>query len=328
METVKSILDGVTVRSTGRVDAYDPVVAETDIEIHKQVWEAAILARASHTHVNLHVTDWVATQWEDPVLKATVNWIPNQKAQDLKHLLGDDMNTEEGMAILQEQKKLMLYQGTLYHPITPASKLEEVMWLVVPMAHWVAAMNRCHWYAGHQGQQQMLYLLQDWFWWPGMAMQMQKVISNSKWCIQHEGTCAKAAVQPIIATTPLELLHIDFTGIGTTMELDQPNMVNVLVFCDDFTKHVMAYVTPNQTAKTIAKFLWQGHLSIFGALAKLLSDWGANVESDVIKELCELMGIQKVRTSPYHTQTKKQVEQAHQTLMYMIVKLSKDQKVD
>ena len=29
-------------------------------------------------------------------------------------------------------------------------------------------------------------------------------------------------MQPIIVTTPLELLHIDFTSIETTMELDQP----------------------------------------------------------------------------------------------------------
>ena len=112
--------------STGRADAHDPVMAETDEEIHKQVWEAAIQARASHTHVNLHVTDWVATQWEDPVLKAMINWIPNGKVQDLKHLLGDDMNTEERKAILQEWKKLMLYQGALYHHHTLTGELEEV----------------------------------------------------------------------------------------------------------------------------------------------------------------------------------------------------------
>ena len=57
------------------------------------------------------------------------------------------------------------------------------------------------------------------------------------------------------------------------MELDQPpNVVNVLVFCDHFTKHVMAYVTPDQTAKTVDKFLWQGYILIFGAVARLLSD--------------------------------------------------------
>ena len=95
-ETVKSILDGVTMGLTGKVDVHNPVVTETDEEIHKQVWEAAVQARVAHTHVNLHVTDWVATQWEDPVLKAVIDWIPNQKVQDLYHLSRDDVNTEEG----------------------------------------------------------------------------------------------------------------------------------------------------------------------------------------------------------------------------------------
>ena len=58
-----------------------------------------------------------------------------------------------------------------------------------------------------------------------------------------------------------------------TMEMGQPpNVVNVLVFCDHFTKHIMANLTPDQTAKTVARFLWQGSISIFGALTKLLSD--------------------------------------------------------
>ena len=42
VETVKSILDTVTMGLTGRADAHDAVVAETDEEIHKHVWEAAI----------------------------------------------------------------------------------------------------------------------------------------------------------------------------------------------------------------------------------------------------------------------------------------------
>ena len=93
-------------------------------------------------------------------------------------------------------------------------------------------------------------------------------------------------------------------------------------------KHLMAYMTLNQTVKTVAQFLWQGCISILRALAKLLSDQGNNFESNIIRELCELMGIRKVRTSPYHAQTNGQVEWAHQTLMHMIGKLGRDQKVD
>ena len=58
VENVKSILDGVTVGLTRRVDAHNPVVAETDSEIHRKVQKVAIQARAIHMHVNLHVTDW------------------------------------------------------------------------------------------------------------------------------------------------------------------------------------------------------------------------------------------------------------------------------
>ena len=95
-ETVKSILDRITMETIGRADVHDPVVVEADEEIHKQVWETAVKARATHAHVNLHVTDWVATQQEDPILKTMIEWISEQKIQGLKHLLGDVTNTEEG----------------------------------------------------------------------------------------------------------------------------------------------------------------------------------------------------------------------------------------
>ena len=106
--TVKSILDRVTVGMTERADACDPAVAKADEEIYKQVWETAILARAAQAHVSLHVTVLVTAQQEDPILKTMIELISNWKGQDLKHLLGDDANTEEGKVILWEQKKLML----------------------------------------------------------------------------------------------------------------------------------------------------------------------------------------------------------------------------
>ena len=60
-----------------------------------------------------------------------------------------------------------------------------------------------------------------------------------------------------------------------------PRVTNVLVFQDHFMKHMLAYVTPDQTVKTIAKFLYGGYISIFGASARLLSDRGASCMSSV-----------------------------------------------
>ena len=87
-------------------------------------------------------------------------------------------------------------------------------------------------------------------------------------------------------------------------------------------------MTPNQTAKTITKFLYQGYILIFGALARLPSDWGANFMSSVINEMCKILGMKKLWTMPYHPQTNGLLERSYQTIMRMIRKLGEDKKAD
>ena len=208
-----------------------------------------------------------------------IEWISGWKVQDLKHLLGDNTNTEQDKTILQEQKKLMLYQGALYHHHTPPL----VNWSNFAMCSPQGSYSSCHEW------------MSPWCWtprptadtvlatWPVLVTRndCSDAKDNKQMWAMHptwRHSC-QSPLQPIIVTAPLELLHNDFTSIETTMELDQPpNVVNVLVFCDHFMKHIMAYVTPNQTAKTVAMFLWQGYILICGAPAKLLSNQGANFE--------------------------------------------------
>ena len=174
-----------------------------------------------------------------------------------------------------------------------------------------------------------LSLLWEHFWWPGIISQMQKSIKNCLHCLQHEGNLSKVPLHLIVATAPLDLLHIDFTSIETIMELNQPPIVsNVLVFQDHFTKHVMAYVTPNQTAKIVAKFLYQGYILIFRALARLLSDQGANFMNSIIDKMRALLSMKKLQAMPYHPQTNGLVERSHQTIMQMIRKLGEDKKAN
>ena len=105
----------------------------------------------------------------------------------------------------------------------------------------------------------------------------------------------KAPLHPIMATAPLDLLYIDFTSIETTMELNKLlRVTNVLVFQEHFTKHVLVDVIPNQTAKIIIKFLYQSYISIFGAPARLLSDWGASFMSSIIDKLCKILSMKKI----------------------------------
>ena len=91
---------------------------------------------------------------------------------------------------------------------------------------------------------------------------------------------------------------------------------------------MLVYVTPDQTAKTVTKFLYGGYISIFGAPVRLLSDRGANLTSSVIEEMCKILGIKQLQSMPYHPQTNRLVERLHQTIMHMIRKLGEDKKAN
>ena len=197
----------------------------------------------------------------------------------------------------------------------PKGENEDLLLFIVPRVHRVTALNECHQDAGHQGCDHTLSLLQECFWWLRMTSQMWQSIRTCTCCLQHEGNLPKAPLHPIIATASLDLLHVDFTSIETTMEPNQSlRVVNILVFQDHFMKHVLVYVIPNQTAKTITKFLYQGYISIFGALARLLTDRGANFMSSMIDEMYKILGVKKLWTMPYYPQTNGLVERWHQTI--------------
>ena len=147
-------------------------------------------------------------------------------------------------------------------------------------------------------------------------------------CRAHEGIIVKAQLCPIKVYAPLELVHVDFTSIETTMELNKPPSIkNVLVSMDLFMHYVMAFVTKDQKAKTVVHVLYECFIAVFGAPTKLLSNRGANFTSTLVEELCSTFGIQKCRATAYHPQCNGQVERFHQMLFQMIGKLAVDTKV-
>ena len=120
---------------------------------------------------------------------------------------------------------------------------------------------------------------------------------------------------------------MDFTSIEETVPLhEEPVIRNVMVMQDHFSKYVVAYVVKDQTAHTAAETLRNGYFGLFGAPAYLVSDQGKAFTGHLISNLCELYGVQKLRTSPYHAQTNGQVERMNQTIIRMIGKLEQDKK--
>ena len=160
-----------------------------------------------------------------------------------------------------------------------------------------------------------------------MACEIRHKVKNCVRCKKFEGASPIAKLKKLPCSGPGELLHINYTTIEETVDLhEKPVIHNMLVMQDHFSKYVVAYVVKDQTARTAAKALRWGYFRLFGAPAYLLSDRGAAFTGHVIRDLCQLYGVQRLRTSSYHTQTNGQVEKMNQTLIRMIGKLDQDQK--
>ena len=160
-----------------------------------------------------------------------------------------------------------------------------------------------------------------------MARNLRNHIRKCGRCKKFEAAPPVAQLRPLACSGPGELLHVDFTSIEETVPLhEEPVIRNVMVMQDHFSKYVVAYVVKDQTARTATETLRNGYFGLFGAPTYLVSDQGKAFTGHLISNLCELYGVQKLRTSPYHAQTNGQVERMNQTIIRMIGKLEQDKK--
>ena len=160
-----------------------------------------------------------------------------------------------------------------------------------------------------------------------MTQDLRNCIKKCGHCRKYEAAPPVAPMKPLTCSGPGELLHVDFTLIEEMVPLKQePVIWNVLVLQDHFSKYVVAYVVKDQTARTAAETLRNGYFGLFGAPAYLVSDQGKAFMGHIITHLCDLYGVQKLRTSTYHAQTNGQVERMNQMIIGMIGKLEEDKK--
>ena len=70
--------------------------------------------------------------------------------------------------------------------------------------------------------------------------------------------------------------------------------------------------------RLLQRYFWNIFIVHYGFPARIHSDQGRNLESNLIKELCSLARIKKSRTTPYHSMGNGMVERFNQTLLNML----------
>ncbi|MES9879749.1 MAG: DDE-type integrase/transposase/recombinase, partial [Sedimenticola sp.] len=102
----------------------------------------------------------------------------------------------------------------------------------------------------------------------------------------------------------------------------------VLVITDHFTRFAQAIPTRNMTAKTTADAFLNNFVRHYGLPMRIHSDQGANFESKLMKEVCEVTSIARSRTTPYHAMGNGMCERFNRTLIGMLGSLQGKDKAD
>ena len=143
------------------------------------------------------------------------------------------------------------------------------------------------------------------------------------------GQLAQGPFNPIMATAPLDLLHVDFTSIETTLEPNQsPRVANVLVFQDHFMKHVLAYVTLTKPQKLLLNFYTE-------VASPSLEPWPGSWVTGVLTswvvwltKCARSLAWRSCRPCPTTHRLMGQWRDSHQTIMQIIGKLGEDKKAN
>ena len=234
-------------------------------------------------------------QLNDPAICQIIQAIQNKTLDRLK--IKQDMHSDL-KAFLRVRKHFKLKQGILYRK-NQINNDRARLQLVLLTSHRQKTMAGCLDQISHLGQDRVLELLRDRFFWPGMHMDVTSYINSCPRCIRRKTQSDVAPLHNIEATQPLELIHLDYLQIKPS----KGNIENVLIVTDHFTRYTQVYPSKTQTALATAVLLWNNFIVHYGFPTKIISDQGHNFESELIANLCQVAGVKKLRTSPYHPQT-------------------------
>ena len=225
----------------------------------------------------------------------------------------------ESRRIVLECEKLEVIDGILHHD----NPVDSSQWcVVVPSDLRPLLLSEAHSsiFSGHFSERKIYERLRRQYWWRGMRADVRRFCRACITCASRKGPgrAVRPPLNPIPVKKPFHRIAVDVL----TMPLTSRGNRYIVVFMDYFSKWAEAFAVPDQQAPTIARLLVDNIICRHGVPEELLSDRGSNFLSDLMMEICRILGIKKLNTSGYHPQTDGLVEKFNSTLLGMMSKCS------
>ena len=153
----------------------------------------------------------------------------------------------------------------------------------------------------HFGAEKIYDLIKRRFYWPNMFKYVQIFTSSCQPCQQTKADSRppKAPLVPMHEPEyPMQFISMDIQY----MPVDDNGFRYVLLIGDLFSKYVETVPLQEQSAPKILSALLEKWILHHGCPTYLLSDQASNMDGAVIREICNAFGIEKRRSSAYHSQ--------------------------
>ncbi len=200
----------------------------------------------------------------------------------------------------------------------------EKIQIVIPQFLTSKILKEVHESIGHFGVHKTFDMIQRRFYWPAFHKAVEDYCSSCELCAKNKIIpTPRRPMKPIeVKSQPFYMVGVDIIGPLKTTRQGNRYILSVI---DYYTKYAEAEPLPNQEAATVVKVLEQ-IFSRHGMPTVLLTDQGRNFESHLFKSMCQLFGINKRRTTPYHPQSDGLCERFNGILKLLLrMKVNKDQ---
>lgn len=264
-------------------------------------------------------SDMADLQRKDPVIARFLHYWDRKRPT-----LAEQKEEERPVRLLLKQwPKIIEREGTLWRRIQ-GPRGEDQYQLVLPAALKPEVFTALHDQAGHQAQERTEALIRSRCYWPTMQNEIKQYLDKCHRCRQAKMPYhkIKTPLGRLVADKPLECIAIDYT----LLEKSSDGREDVLVITDVFTKFTIAVPTRGQKAETVAKVLVNQWFYKYGVPLRIHSDRGRNFESEIIRSLCEQMGVKKSATTPYRPESNGICERFNRTMHELLRTLPAEKK--
>ena len=219
-------------------------------------------------------------------------------------------------------ERMVLRNGLLYREWIEPSEKQPVYQLIVPRCLKNEVLSLLHEQkcSGHLGIRKVIGRLRRRFYWVCYKVDVKDWCRKCPQCQKRNSPSKRhrAPLKQYPVGVPFERIGIDI--LGPLPETFHGNKY-IVVIGDYFSKWIEAFATPDQEAETVANVLVDGFVSRYGIPKQIHSDQGSQFESKLFKSLCDLLGIDKTRTTAHHPQSNGFVERYNRTLQSMLSKM-------